>query len=256
MSEYKDIPLLTARDVELRAALERNGVIIMLVYKDARVDMRILNECFGCFNWQRKHEVINGNNYCTVSIKNQETGEWISKQDVGKPSKTEAEKGEASDSFKRACFNWGIGVELYDAPDIKIKLNDSDYWKVSEDKKILVTKFKVSYMKYNKELHQFDEFVVVDNNGRIRFELNAEKDNASIDKPVHNAQKQAYTQSNLQKNTNVAAAVEKAFTKQPQADTKNAHCAECGLAVSEKVFQFSSKKFGRPLCMNCQKLNG
>ncbi|NOW12590.1 hypothetical protein B0H35_000004 [Clostridium acetobutylicum] len=48
---------------------------------------------------------------------------WISKQDVGTESNTEKEKGQASDSFKRACFNFGIGRELYTSPFIWIGLN-------------------------------------------------------------------------------------------------------------------------------------
>ena len=171
MSEYKQIPLLKASDVELRTATQRNDNITLLVYKDARVDMRILDECFGMMNWKRQHDEVNGKNYCTVSIRDMATGEWVSKQDVGTPSKTEAEKGEASDAFKRACFNWGIGRELYDAPDIKFKLDNSDFWTSNDGKKFMTTKFKVASMVYNEELHKFDEFVVVDNKGRERFSI-------------------------------------------------------------------------------------
>ena len=172
MAEYKEIPLLTARDVELRVAKQTETNVVLLAYKDARVDMRILDECFGMLNWKREHTEVNGKNYCTVSIRDKDTGEWISKQDVGKPSNTEAEKGEASDSFKRACFNWGIGRELYDAPDIKIKLKASDVWTPQNGKPRLVTKFKVADMKYNKMMGAFDKFTVVDNHGEVRFELN------------------------------------------------------------------------------------
>lgn len=245
---YKEIPLLTARDVELRVAQQFSDSVALLVYKDARVDMRILNECFGPMNWQRKHDVVNGNNYCTISIKNPETGEWVGKQDVGTPSKTEAEKGEASDSFKRAGFNWGIGVELYDAPDIKIKLDEKEFLVKNDGKKVLTTKFKVSYMQYNKELHQFDEFVVVDNKGKTRFDLKTKNEGQ-----VNNS-KAVYTQNKPQANVNP--------TPQPQpVKTQNNGgtglvCASCGAVISEKVFNYSSEKFGKPLCMKCQKANG
>ena len=56
--------------------------------------------------------------YCTVEVFDKETMQWISKQDVGTMGYTEKEKSQASDSFKRACFNWGIGRELYTAPFI------------------------------------------------------------------------------------------------------------------------------------------
>lgn len=112
---------LTANEIDCRvASVSKEGSLMILLYKDARVDQKILDENFGIFGWQRKHEVIGGNLYCTVSVRNPETGEWVSKQDVGVESFTEKEKGQASDSFKRACFNLGIGRELYTAPQIWI----------------------------------------------------------------------------------------------------------------------------------------
>lgn len=87
----------------------------LLLYKDARCDMNILDETYGPEGWQRKHEVINGNLYCGIGIWNKEIGEWVWKWDCGTESYTEKEKGEASDSFKRAAFNIGIGRELYTA---------------------------------------------------------------------------------------------------------------------------------------------
>ena len=116
---------LKANEIDCRvASVTKDGRAMLLLYKDARVDQNILDETFGIFGWQRKHEVIGGNLYCTVSVKDPETGEWISKQDVGVESNTEKEKGQASDSFKRACFNLGIGRELYTAPQIWIGKND------------------------------------------------------------------------------------------------------------------------------------
>lgn len=84
--------------------------------KEARVDMRLLDEFFGPTNWKRSHELINGNLFCTVSIWDNEKKEWVSKQDVGTESNTEKEKGQASDAFKRACFNWGIVICCYLVP--------------------------------------------------------------------------------------------------------------------------------------------
>lgn len=109
---------LNKNEIECRVANTTAKGIMLLLYKDARVDQRLLDETFGVFGWQRHHEVIDGNLYCTVSVKNPDTGEWIEKQDVGTESYTEKEKGQASDSFKRACFNLGIGRELYTAPTI------------------------------------------------------------------------------------------------------------------------------------------
>ena len=111
--------LLRADEIEARIARITNYSVSILLYKDARCDMRILDETVGPENWQRNHEVINGNLFCNVGILT-ENG-WVWKQDVGTESYTEATKGEASDSFKRACFNWGIGRELYTAPRIDFK---------------------------------------------------------------------------------------------------------------------------------------
>ena len=109
---------VNAGDIECRVSTVSAKGCSLLLYKDARCDMRILDETVKAENWQRKHEFINGNLFCSVGIKCGD--EWVWKQDVGKESYTEKEKGQASDSFKRACFNWGIGRELYTAPFIWI----------------------------------------------------------------------------------------------------------------------------------------
>ena len=94
----------------------------LLLYKDARCDQNILDEVVGPFKWKREHTRDNRN--CIVSIWSDELGQWVSKEDTGTESNTEREKGLASDSFKRACFNWGIGRELYTAPFIWITEKD------------------------------------------------------------------------------------------------------------------------------------
>lgn len=109
---------LNADEIDCRISTVSEKGLSLLLYKDARVDMRLLDEVVGAENWQRKHELINGNLFCSVGIKC--GAEWVWKQDVGVESYTEKEKGQASDSFKRACFNWGIGRELYSAPFIWI----------------------------------------------------------------------------------------------------------------------------------------
>ncbi len=121
MEKYKT-RLLKASEIECRAGVISNKGLSLLLYKDARADQRILDETFGIFGWKRSHQSINGDLYCTVEIFDKETGMWVSKQDAGAAgrSEKEREKSLASDSFKRACFNWGIGRELYTAPFIWI----------------------------------------------------------------------------------------------------------------------------------------
>lgn len=111
---------LTANDVEARVQSADKDGFVLLIYKNARVDQNILDETFTPFGWQNKYEEVKGNLYCSIGIKTA-NNEWIWKSNCGTESYTEKEKGEASDAFKRAGFNWGIGRELYTAPKIKIK---------------------------------------------------------------------------------------------------------------------------------------
>lgn len=182
---------LAARDVELRTASLKEtkyGVYItLLAYKDARVDMRMLDKMYGPMNWQRKHKQIGDTLYCCVSVWDKEKQCWVEKEDVGTESNTEKVKGESSDSFKRACFNWGIGRELYAAPNIRFKLEECE---VSRSGKITTyAKFRVAEMEYDEEQGIFTKFKVVDASGNTRFDINAQQ-------PVQ-AQKTA-TQRNIQ----------------------------------------------------------
>ena len=112
---------LRADEVELRVSTCNKNGFSLLLYKDARCDQNILDETVGAMNWQRNHLRDNAN--CIVSIWDDSKGQWVQKEDTGTESFTEKEKGLASDSFKRACFNWGIGRELYTAPFIWIQGN-------------------------------------------------------------------------------------------------------------------------------------
>lgn len=136
---------LTEEEIDVRVQSVKTNGAILLLYKDARCDMAILDETVGPLRWQRKHSRENAN--CTVSIYDSDLKEWISKEDTGTESNTEAEKGLASDSFKRACFNWGIGRELYTAPFVWIP---SDKCNINNGKcydKFHVEKIKVENKK-------------------------------------------------------------------------------------------------------------
>lgn len=115
---------LTADEIECRVATVSEKGCSLLLYKDARCDMNILDETFGPMNWRRSHTRDNAN--CIVSIWDDEKQQWIDKEDTGTESFTEKEKGLASDSFKRACTNWGLGRELYTAPFIWIPAKDAN----------------------------------------------------------------------------------------------------------------------------------
>lgn len=101
-----EFPLLRAKDIDCRIQSVKSNGLVLLLYKNARVDMALLDKTVGPMNWTRSHTRDNAN--CVVSIWDDEKKQWISKEDTGTESNTEKEKGLASDSFKRACFNWGI----------------------------------------------------------------------------------------------------------------------------------------------------
>jgi hypothetical protein len=136
---------LKAEEIECRIQSVKDDGLILLLYKDARCDMNILDETVGPLNWKREHTRDNAN--CIVSIYNKDLGEWISKEDTGTESNTEKEKGLASDSFKRACVNWGIGRELYTSPFIWI--TPDGYTKTKDGR--VFDRFYVSEIGYDED---------------------------------------------------------------------------------------------------------
>lgn len=136
---------LRADEIDCRVAQIKENGLSLLLYKDARCDMNILDETVGAMNWQRSHGRENAN--CTVSIYDPDKKMWVSKEDTGTESNTEAEKGLASDSFKRACFNWGIGRELYTAPFIWVSADKCDI-KNRNGKPACYDKFEVLSIAY------------------------------------------------------------------------------------------------------------
>ncbi len=135
-------------EIDVRVQSINQKGCILLLYKDARVDMQILDETVGAMNWKRRHTRDNAN--CIVSIYDKEKEEWIDKEDTGKESYTEKEKGLASDSFKRACTNWGIGRELYTAPFIWVSANDFNL-KENKGKYSTYDKFSVEKITYDQQ---------------------------------------------------------------------------------------------------------
>lgn len=169
---------LKADEIDVRIAQIDKSWATLLLYKNARVDMDILDETVGVYNWKREHTRDNAN--CIVSIYDQEKKEWISKEDTGTESNTEKEKGLASDSFKRACVNLGIGRELYTAPsififpkkDIKYKNGGKEvdeFFEYKDGKYTTKTRFYVDYIDYD-ENRKIKDLLIRDNKNNIRFE--------------------------------------------------------------------------------------
>ena len=111
---------LTEQEIEVRVSRVTNAGVELLLFKDSRCDMRILDETVGAENWQNEFYEQKGTLFCKVGLfTDYDRGPmWVWKSNAGAPSNMEAVKGEASDAFKRACFTWGIGRELYTAPRI------------------------------------------------------------------------------------------------------------------------------------------
>ena len=160
--------LLTPEDIEVRVAQVTEKGCSLLLYKDARCDMNILDETVGAYNWKREHSRENAN--CTVSIWDEEKQQWIGKEDTGTESFTEKEKGLASDSFKRACFNWGIGRELYTAPFVWVPAN---FCEIADKngKKTVKNGFEVLSIGYD-ENRRIQQLVILnDKTNEVVFEM-------------------------------------------------------------------------------------
>lgn len=134
-----NIRKLTANEIECRVATVKEKGISLLLYKTARVDRAILDEYYGDL-WQNDFKLIDGKMYGGIGIYNKDLNQWLWRWDCGTESNTEAEKGQASDCFKRAGFKWGIGIELYSAPFI---------WVSGDGDKLKYEKYAVSDIDYS-----------------------------------------------------------------------------------------------------------
>ena len=150
---------LKASEIDVKPQTVKENGFSLLLYKNARVDMELLDEVVGPLNWQRKHSRDNAN--CIVSIYDEDKKMWVEKEDTGL----------ASDSFKRACFNWGIGRELYSAPSIWI--NESKYITKNNNGKLgLNSKFYVKSIEY--ENRNIIHLEIIDNKNNLVFKYEKE----------------------------------------------------------------------------------
>lgn len=224
---------LRADEIECRVQTIRKDGCSLLLYKDARADMKILDETFGVLGWEREHQIIGNNLYCTVRVWDQEKVQWISKQDVGTESYAEAEKGQASDSFKRACVNLGIGRELYTGPFIWVFLNPGETYenngRVGLDRKVGL---KVGEIEYNEE-NEIIKLVIVDSNGKARYTY---REPGKVPKGNTPAPKQ-----------------EPQTEKAPAPSPEKNGCIDCNKELTPGEETYSTKHYGKHLCFNCQK---
>ncbi|HFD2028467.1 TPA: hypothetical protein ACF2C8_000183 [Clostridium perfringens] len=214
---------LKESEIDVRVATVTEKGVSLLLYKDARCDMNILDEAVGPMNWQRSHTRDNAN--CIVSIWDEDKKQWISKEDTGTESFTEKEKGQASDSFKRACFNWGIGRELYTSPFIWIAAKDCNIKPKGNGKVTCMDRFKVKEIEYEDKV--IKKLVIW---------------NTTLNR-------QAYPSLN---NTNTVTEQNKPNVQNGN-QSSSTRCIMCGKEVTSSVAKFSTSKYQKVLCMDCQK---
>lgn len=219
-----EFDLLKPEDIEVRVATVTDKGCSLLLYKDARCDMNMLDKTVGAYNWKREHSRDNAN--CVVSLWDEEKKEWVSKEDTGTESFTEKEKGLASDSFKRACFNWGIGRELYTAPFIWVSANNCEIAE-KNGKKTVKNGFEVLSIGYD-ENRRIQQLVIInDKTNEVVFEMG-----------VKSASKK---------------------TKKPETKAEEYTCKECGKPITEMTYKGQIKTakecndaFGG-YCLECYK---
>lgn len=224
--------LLRADEIDCRISqIAKDGSWLdLLLYKDARCDMNILDESVGPFNWRREHSRDNAN--CTVSLWDEEKQMWVDKEDTGTESNTEAAKGLASDSFKRACFNWGIGRELYSAPRIRVWSDKCSITQTSAGRFNCYDGFSVKSISYNDQ--QEIASLCIWNEKRNEAAFTWEKG----------------------KVTTPARKTAQKPVEPPKTESRSDFvptCADCGAQIEDIVHDFSVKYYGTPLCRNCQK---
>jgi len=223
MKRYR---LLHADEIECRVAQCTEKGVSILLYKTARTDADILDETVGSENWENDFKLVDGVLYGGIGVDYGRGLVW--KWDAGTESNTEAEKGRASDAFKRAGFKHGIGRELYSAPFIWIS---KDLCNIKQDSK---GKWKC-----------YDNFNVV-NIAYDRLERISALTIAVKGVPVYEMGKP---------------------TKKTEVETPLV-CTACGNLISDSkakngevwsaynIMEYSKTRYGKPLCAGCIKNAG
>lgn len=244
------IRTLKANEIECRVAQIKENGVQLLLYKDARCDMAILDETFGAMNWKREH--TRDNNNCIVSIWDADKAQWVSKEDVGTESNTEAAKGLASDSFKRACVNWGIGRELYTAPFIWVNAAKGVCEINTERQKPrCFDRFEVAEIEYDDNREICRLFIINAKSGKTAFNWRKTSKAPARVEPEPEPEYDAVSQARAN-DLNI-----------PTENTPT--CDRCQMVVTgwvgddgkrysaTAVFKRSQKLFGANYCMDCQR---
>ena len=174
---------LNADEIEVRVGniAKDKSWISLLLYQNSRVAMDLLDEVVGKLNWKREH--LRDNKNCTIYIWDKEKTEWVGKEDTGVESFADKEKGLASDSFKRAAVNWGIGRSLYSAPAIFLYGNAEQ---------LKVNKYSVKEIEYD-TTDKISKLIIQDKKGNVVYTYPTNAKNVPVQGQVSNVQVKAKT---------------------------------------------------------------
>ena len=242
----KQFRLLKADEIECRISVIKSTGLSLLLYKTARTDAALLDETVGTENWENDFKVIDGVLFGGIGIRYGD--KWIWKWDAGAESNTEAEKGRASDAFKRAGFKHGIGRELYSAPFIWVNASDCNI--VNGNK--CYDKFAVSEIAYD-EQERINRLTITCK-GKTVYEL-GNSPTYMPDEPKREAKAAPKpTPKQETPKPEVSASRDEIMFK----------CADCGAYLEPYVIQGKTysirewaegtkKEFGRPVCRACRQ---
>lgn len=239
--------LLRADEIDARVSQITANSVMLLLYKDARCDMNILDETVGPMNWMRAHSRDNAN--CTVSIWDNDKKMWISKEDTGTESNTEKEKGLASDSFKRACTNWGIGRELYTSPSLFFPRAKTNAQKGTQGRDVCYDKFIVEEIQYDGRNVAYVR--ILDANTQQTYEAGflvkksqAKKAPSNVDEPVNDEKAVNHAKKvEPNRNTNVYTKAAEKAKKTPQ-ETLADKCIEDGINTEWMAKCYKKNRIG------------
>lgn len=249
--------LLRADEIECRISeIDKAGRYIqLLLYKTARTDAALLDETIGFDNWCNDYKMLDGKLYCGIGIRSG-NGEWIWRWNVGTESNTEAEKGQASDAFKRAGFVIGIGTELYSSPRITV-WNDACEIKDYSGKKKCFDQFAVKRIEYDEQQNIKTLEIVNERSGNVCFTFPAQGRGAQQTQGTNPVQTAA-----AERRSAGQRAAERLQAEMRQAPAQQGTvqrpgeqlpvCAKCGRPVTPQVATYSQRVFGKIVCYGCQ----
>lgn len=250
----KKFRLLRADEIECRISSISEKGLSLLLYKTARTDANLLDETVGAENWENDFKVVDGVLYGGIGIFDETRNETIWKWDAGTESNTEAEKGRASDAFKRAGFKWGLGRELYSAPFIWIT-PDKCTIEDRKGRKACFDNFRVVEIGYD-ENNEINRLIIANDKRGVDvfvFPKLGQK-RAEVEKPSQDVKRQGKEPETAQSEA-----------PQPKEGPDGYYyCEECGemisnIKVNGKVYmpkdvaERALRKHGKQLCWKCQK---